>query len=120
MTQQVILRARAYVYTGDWVADCPRPGCSNVEHLFEPVQPRGPRIRQKSLFICSHCGEQAVIDWPSQDFMFAVMEILVKRPVPSNRNWYPADHETAVRFRIEHGQSLDDLRAENEEHGVTP
>jgi hypothetical protein len=120
MTQPVLLRARAYIYAGDWVSDCPRDGCGNVEHLFEPVQPRGPRIRPKSFFICSHCGEQAVIDWPPQEFMYAAMTVLEKRPVPSNRNWYPADHETAVRFHLEHGQTVAELREENETHGVTP
>lgn len=115
-----IPQARAYVYSGDWVSDCPRSGCSNVEHLFEPLAPRGPRVKRKSLFICSHCGEQAVIDWPSDDFMAGVTEILMKRPIPSTRNWYPKDHETATRFKLEHGQSLADLREENEKHGVTP
>jgi hypothetical protein len=113
-------KARAYVYGGDWVSDCPRPGCSNVEHLMEPVVPHGPRTRPKSLFICSYCGQQSVIEWPSQDFMYGALEILMKRPVPGNRNWYPAGHTSAVRFGIEHGQSLDDLRQENEAHGVTP
>jgi hypothetical protein len=120
MAELLTLRARAYVYSGDWVSDCPRPGCANVEHLFEPVTIGGPRIRQKSFFTCSYCGMQSVIDWPTQDFMLAVTEILSRRPIPSNRNWYPADHETAVRFKIEHGQTLDQLREENESHGVTP
>lgn len=113
-------RARAYVYSGDWVADCPRDGCGNVEHLFKPASVGGPRIRRESFFICSYCGMQAPIDWPPEDFMLGVVEILMRRPVPDNRNWYPAGHETAVRFRLEHGQTLDELRAENAEHGVTP
>jgi hypothetical protein len=114
------LKARAYVYSGDWVADCPRPECGNVEHLFEPLRPNGPRIHQRPFFACSHCGLQGEIEWPPTDFMHAALEILMRRPVPSTRNWYPADHETAVRFRVEHGQTLDQLREENEAHGVTP
>lgn len=120
MAELLTTKARAYVYSGDWVSDCPRLGCANVEHLFKPERIGGPRIRQESFFICSHCGAQSIIDWPPRDFMLAVTEILMRRPIPGNRNWYPADHETAVRFRIEHGQSLDDLRQENEAHGVTP
>lgn len=118
--QQTILKARAYLYSGDWVADCPRDACGNVEHLMEPEIPDGPRTRPKSVYVCSHCGMQAVIDWPPQEFMYGALEILMRRPVPSNRNWYPAGHETAVRFRLEHGQTLMQLREENEAHGVTP
>jgi hypothetical protein len=114
------VKARAYVYTGDWVADCPREGCGNVEYLMEPVIPNGPRTRPKSVYVCTYCGMQAVIEWPDAEFMVAALAILMKRPVPSNRNWYPYQHTNALRFGIEHGQSLDDLRQENEAHGVTP
>jgi hypothetical protein len=50
--------------------------------------------------------------------MAQALDVLMKRPVPDNRNWYPADHDVATRFRIPHGQTIDDLKAENEAHGV--
>jgi len=109
--------ARAYAYCGEWVADCPA-GCNNVEFLFMSARPRGPKIVQKPMFSCSYCGEEAEIKWPED--MFAIMEVLMRRPIPSNRNWYPKDHETAIRFKIPHGQSIQDLREENEAHGVSP
>jgi hypothetical protein len=46
------------------------------------------------------------------------MRILMLRPIPRNRNWYPQDHPVALKFNIPHGQSPADLLAENEEHGV--
>lgn len=110
--------ARAYVYCGDWVADCGREGCSNVEHLFTSARPNGPRILQRPFFSCSYCGYQTEIIWPEASFIADMMAVLMKRPIPNTRNWYPADHDTAVKFRIPHGQSVDDLKAENEEHGV--
>jgi hypothetical protein len=115
--------ARAYVYGGDWVADCPRPGtepgrpgCGNVEFLHRPSRMGGPRDIPLEFFMCSHCGMQAPIVWP--DNQHAILAVLARRPVPKTRNWYPADHPVAVRFRLPHGQSVRDLEAENEAHGV--
>lgn len=111
-------KARAYVYAGDWVADCPR-ACGNVEHLYARINrsdPHSPRMVQLPEFYCSYCQATAPIEWPPD--MAEIMAVLVLRPVPHTRNWYPKDHETAVRFRVPHGQSVDDLRAENVEHGV--
>lgn len=115
--------ARAYVYAGEWVADCPRPpdpvtgkGCGGVEFLYTPAQMNGPRVLRRPFFHCSNCGHQAVIDWPVHEH--EILAVLTKRPVPQNRNWYPSDHPVAVNFRIPHGQSIRDLLDENEEHGV--
>jgi hypothetical protein len=109
-------RARAYVYSGDWVADCARKGCGNVEFLFTPAKPNGPRVLRKPFFICSNCGLQCVIDWP--DHEMEILSVLSRRPLPQTRNWYPKDHPVAINFRIAHGQSIRDLLDENEEHGV--
>lgn len=108
--------ARAYVYSGDWVADCPRPDCGNVEFLYAPSRMNGPRDQRKPFFMCSFCGKQAPIDWPGTEH--EILQVLSLRPVPRTRNWYPKDHPVAVNFRIPHGQSVKDLLNENEEHGV--
>jgi hypothetical protein len=116
--------ARAYVYAGDWVADCTRPDCYNAEFLFELRQPGQPvsatnvRDVRKTLFVCSNCRQIARIDWPDEEFRQEADLILSSRPVPSTRGWYPADHAGAVKLRVEHGQSLEDLREENRAHGV--
>lgn len=55
--------------------------------------------------ICQHgpiCATLIPVVWP--DDPEAIVGLTVNRPIP-NRNWYP--HE-----------SIDDLRAENELHGV--
>lgn len=115
--------ARAYVYAGEWVADCPRQGpvpgragCGNVEFLYRPSRMGGPRDVAVDFFLCSHCGMQAPVVWP--DRPHALLAVLSRRPVPDTRNWYPADHPVAIRFGLPHGQSVADLEAENEEHGV--
>jgi hypothetical protein len=108
--------ARAYVYNGMWVADCPA-GCGGVEQLYEAKHRGGPRVVRRTLFHCSYCHHATSdIDWPSDEA--DIMAVLQLRPIPHNRNWYPADHPTAVRFGLEHGQSVQDLRDENEAHGV--
>lgn len=108
--------ARAYVYSGEWVADCMRDGCGNVEYLYTPARPNAPRTLRKPFYMCSNCGWQGVISWP--DLEHEILSLLVRRPIPQTRNWYPADHPVAVNFRIPHGQSLRDLIDENEAHGV--
>jgi hypothetical protein len=115
-------RAVAFVLYGDWVAECPMPDCGNVEHLFDRMNPRvvtSPRIVPRTGFHCSYCGLQVEIEWPEPGLISGVMDALNQRPVPHTRNWFPADLPFAVRQRIkEHGQSVDDLLAENAEHGV--
>ena len=117
--QLIQARARAYVYAGDWVADCPRE-CGNVEHLYQPQRRGGPRVVQVPSYRCSYCklgdSETVPVEWP--DDMAGIMAVLALRPIPHTRNWYPPGHETAVRCRIPHGQTVDELRAENAEHGV--
>lgn len=114
--QERVPVARAYVYNGEWVADCPRPGCGNVEFLYRPSRRGGPRDVVQSVYQCSYCGMQADITWP--DNQHAILAVLARRPLPNTRNWYPTDHPVAVRFGLPHGQSIKDLEGENEEHGV--
>ncbi|MGW2213287.1 hypothetical protein [Streptomyces sp. NPDC001781] len=108
--------ARAYVYSGDWVADCPRDDCGNTEFLHRATRRGGPRDVALAFFQCSHCGAQADIVWPGDHL--GILAVLSRRPVPGTRNWYPADHPVAVRFGLPHGQTVRDLQDENEEHGV--
>lgn len=118
------VKARAYIYSGQWVADCPRPDCTNVEFLFglhwvnRPAGRDNPRDNRKQRFLCSECALVAEIDWPSESFMASAMAVLNRRPVPGTRNWYPQEHPVALAFRVPHGESVADLRAENAAHGV--
>jgi len=109
------IAARAYMYSGMWVADCPR-GCNNTELVTEKV---GSILEQKKTqFHCSYCRYLTdTIEWPSD--MDAIEAVLSLRPIPYNRNWYPQDHPIAIRFNLPHGQSIDDLRQENTDHGVS-
>ena len=112
--------ARAYVYAGEWVADCPKQ-CGNVELLtIKDDRDRGragvPGIR-KEIFLCSYCKQTATsIHWP--DNATEIMDVLDRRPVPHTRNWYPEGHIVALSFGIDDGQTIEELLAENDEHGV--
>lgn len=116
--------ARAYVYGGEWVADCPRPGtepgrpgCGNVEFLYQASRMNGPRDVERTFYLCSYCGQQAPIDWPRR--REEILMALAVRPVPGNRNWYPRDHPVAIKFRLPHGQTVQELLDESEAHGVS-
>lgn len=116
-------RARAYVYAGMWVAQCPG-GCNNVEPLFDPenrhlyreVRADAPRPRRRPVFYCTYCGHVAEIEWAQDEA--EIMAVLERRPIPHNRHWYPQGHEFAIRAGIPHGQTVADLEDENREHGV--
>lgn len=114
--QLLTASARAYVYGGMWVADCPQD-CGGTEPLFEPRRKGGPRTVRRTLFHCSYCKFATNrIDWPAAEEQ--IMAVLSLRPIPHTRNWYPSGHPVAVRFGIPDGQSVRDLQDENAEHGV--
>jgi hypothetical protein len=112
--------ARAYVYAGEWVADCPAK-CGNVELLtIKDDRDRsraGVAGERKNTYFCSYCKNVATsIHWP--DNATEIMEVLDRRPVPHTRNWYPEGHITALSFGIDDGQTIEELLAENDEHGI--
>ena len=98
-------RARAWVYSGAWVADCPS-GCGNVETLTGT-----------GAFHCSYCGHLAPVEFPAA--IEEITQVLNRRPIPHTRNWFPPGHDLALRAGLPHGQSVNDLLVENDEHGVT-
>lgn len=98
------MSALAYVNHGRWVADCTRPYCSGAEALTP----------KQLAFHCSNCHQLDEITWPhNADEIF---EVLAERPVPQTRNWYPLDHPLALKFKLPHGQSVEDLIWEEHEH----
>lgn len=120
-----VRRARAYVLRGHWVADCPAR-CGQTQWVFRghknyegfPCHCVGGGALREPQWYCRNCHVIGEIEWPSGTLMDEVMDPLLLRPDPGTRNWYPRDHELAVRCGIPHGQTPDDLRAENVEHGV--
>lgn len=113
--------ARAYVYCGEWVADCPQEDCANVEFVeLKRDQDRGvagTRGERKDAFFCTYCKVMATsVHWPKN--ADEIIELLERRPVPHTRNWYPEGHLTALRYGIKDGETAEELRAENAEHGI--
>ena len=93
-------RAQARVNHGRWIADCPRRYCANAVRL----QPR------QGTFHCAGeggCQMIAPIDWPAD--AEEIWDVLLQRPVPSTRNWYPSGHAEALKMRLPHGQTPADL-----------
>ena len=103
--------ARAFMNWGRWVADCPREGCTYAFAL-EHGQAR---------YVCRNkagegCGMDAPIEWPPDAEQ--IEQALNRRPLEQTRNWYPLEHDVAVRGGAPHGQTVADLLAENEMYGV--
>jgi hypothetical protein len=59
----------------------------------------------------------AEVRWPAN--ADAIWETLAMRPVPATRNWAPAGHRQAIVCGVPDGQTVEQLRAEQAEHGVT-
>jgi hypothetical protein len=118
------MAVRARLYCGDWIGDCTRSGCAGAEFLFalrspgNPAGPLNPRDVRRNAFLCTNCLQLDDIEWPEEEFMMAVQQVVSLRPVPQNRNWFPEDHPLALASHVAHGQTIDDLRAENSAHGV--
>jgi hypothetical protein len=54
---------------------------------------------------CRFCGQVTEVVWPSPEMVQGIERLLMMRPDPTTRNWYP-------------GETLHDLMFENGAHGV--
>lgn len=106
MATLITNKARAYVNFGRWIADCP-VNCGSALQL-QPGQ---------SMFHCPECTFITEVEWP--DNADEIWEALNDRYAKRNRNWFPSDHELALRSGSPHGQTVAELRAETEENQVS-
>lgn len=110
------LVARAYVSWGRWVASCPNPDCESAEEVhpwlgYQCGHRNCRHTGRERTFMCSACRLVAPIEWPpNADELWSALE---ERPKVENRNWFPAEHELALRWGVPHGQSVNDLRREH-------
>ena len=108
MTNLVTTSARAYVNFSRWVADCPM-GCGNATALES----------NQATFFCAPsggCGHIGEVDWPSDGP--EIWEALMERPMPKTRNWFPHNHDLALKSGCPHGQTPTQLRDETRENGA--
>lgn len=100
--------ARAYVNFGRWIADCPME-CGNAAAL---------EVNQTT-FYCSPpggCGHMGEVVWPTN--APEIWDALEERPMPKTRNWFPHNHNLALKSGCPHGQTPKELRDEARENGV--
>lgn len=76
-----------------WAARCGRCPWGGRMQLFTPS------------FDCPFCGAVNEVIWPSEAMVVGVERLLMMRPDPSTRNWFP-------------GETLVDLTYENGAHGI--
>lgn len=87
-----------HISHGRLVATC--PNCQQAEYVWR----KGPHV-----MVCANCGNAdikgrcRIVVMPKPGDLDKIEALLLERPNPANRNWYPE-------------QSLADLVAENEEH----
>lgn len=84
----------AYANWSRWVAHC-----GHCQYGREQLQPC------HSPFRCRVCGGITEVVWPTADMIIGVERLLMMRPDPSTRNWFP-------------GETLNDLLWENGAHGI--
>lgn len=92
--------AEAHASWSRWVARCGL--CPSGEQLY-PFTPHG--FNPPTHFRCRECGTATEVIWPSEEMVRGVERILMMRPDPSTRSWFP-------------GETLNDLMWENGAHGV--
>lgn len=112
--------ARAYVYNGEWVADCPAD-CKTTQFVEDkPDKYRGvPGTSgdRMDYFHCGYCTSLwSSVRWP--DRADEIKEILDRRPLRHTRNWYPEGHIVALQSGIRDGETIEELLAENYAHGI--
>jgi hypothetical protein len=103
-------KARAYHNHGRWIADCPRPGCTNAQALDPGQWQFDCGALPSGLRTPDGCNLISDVEWPGN--AAEITAELARRPVPSTRNWFPAEHELAVRAGCPHGQSVKHLADE--------
>lgn len=108
--------ARAYYNHGQWIADCPRPGCTNAQALTPAQWAFDCGALPSGLRTVGGCNLVSPIDWPPN--AAEITAELEKRPVPGTRHWFPADHGLAILSHSPHGQSVAELA--DEFHAADP
>lgn len=103
MATLITNNARAYVNFGRWIADCPMR-CGSA------IQLQGGQ----DVFHCPECTYLASVEWPTN--ADEIWQALGERPAKRNRNWFPENHELALRSGSPHGQTVAELRDETEEN----
>lgn len=113
---------KAFVSEGRWVVFCGDADCGAAEEQWRPEGDKftpvglgdGPQMLRRKpdgtpfgirgdVAYCGNCGNQTLIEWPSNRDEIAAA--LKGRPVPQTRNWYP-------------GETVEDLVEENAAHGL--
>jgi hypothetical protein len=99
---QIAGTVTAYINEARWIAGCPDPRC-NAAQVVSPADPR---------FLCAVCGNVAnrrqwyAIEFPPESTRARIEKLVARRPRVENVNWTP-------------GESVDDVRRLNVEHGVS-
>ena len=96
-----------------WSRWCVRCGtCPSAEQLYpfvnhagQPAPAARGRYDPPARMTCRDCGAVTEIIWPAEDFARAVERLLMMRPDPSTRSWFPPE-------------TLHDLMIENATHGI--
>ena len=114
------MTAAAYYNHGRWVAECPDPTCSDARLVYEinpqTGVPTGSRLDSDR---CA-AGHAFLIGMPPAEEEARIVAALERRPLPSTRNWFPAEHPTALAGGLPHGQTVADLEAETDAHLAAP
>jgi hypothetical protein len=110
-----MLKARAYLNYGRWVAECPAPGCTDARAIYPEDPITGivsPRANTQD--VCAN-GHPFAIEMPPADLEGQIVTAVSERPNEADQAWYPTGHPAAIRAGQPSGQSVTDLLTENQE-----
>lgn len=103
--------ALAYLNFGNWVVDCPEPGCFDARAVYAARVKDGP-IERHDWDVCAN-GHRFEIEMPPPRLEAAIVAAVSQRPFESDRAWYPQGHRRAILAGQVVGQTVDELIAEN-------
>lgn len=93
-----------YINHGRVIVDCPHQ-CGNAYSV---------KRNQTSLRCSAEDGCGSTIELRVPRNLGDIIDELANRPIKATRNWFPRGHHVAERGNFPMGQSVSDLRAEQE------
>lgn len=107
--------SQAYYNHARWVAECPEEDCLDARLVYEEDPRTGrPTGRRLTGDTCDN-GHVFKIEMPNEQVEAQIVTAMSEREKDAHKSWFPAGHPRALIGGHPHGQSIADLKRENDE-----